>query len=1105
MKTFVKTLLWLVLLVAVIAGLARSYLLPFWNNREALIQQQAVKTLRDLLPDAKIELGELRYDFGREISITGFSLRPPGQDVPIITLPKTVMQIDRDALIERQQLEIRKVVLRTPKLEVIRDRNGKWNWQSLLPPEMGKGALPEIAIEDGTVTVRVEQALGIPAGVLILEHVDISLVPSGKRQFLITATSKCEHTGSILMDGRWHVDQHTGQIDGTFTEINAGQELVGVAASFAPEIRSKLEDWEAKFWELLSRPTDANSGSPFSVSMPAGASASPARGESGLQLGSADSILGLKATANLRFRCVRPEPNTTPTFRVLMQIVQGEVTNPILPFPLKNLTGELYADNDSFRVRKLSGQNGATKVLINGELSGRDAGYPGKFEVWLANVVCDARLRSRLSAGFGRLYDQHHPNGQTDLHAFLVHDPDGKWRPEGLEVTAKDCSLTHDAFPYPIENANGTIRQEGRDLIIEASGSASGRPITLEGTVTDPGPNASLMLNIRVNDLPLDETFLSACKPDIQAALRKMRLTGVMDGHVRLTKAAKQPIIPTITAVLRDGTMVYEAFPYRIDNLSGRVNATGISHWEFSDLTGQHGSSRLSAKGTFAKSLGPGELKLRVVTEQAPLDESLFRAIPTTLQRVWRDLAPTGMVDVVTELRWVTNQSFDLRLPNVEWSNGSLTLKSLPYRLDKAHGSFTYGPGEKGQPKLVIQSFEGHHGEMATAVSGFQTFDPNGNWKVHFDKFAIRDLTPNAELLASLAAMPGLRQVFENLDPHQTLRMDGVMDLRGTPDPADAITAAWDLDTYFNNGTIHTGLDLKDLKGKVSARGEWDGENAKLDGFVSLESARILDYVLNEVRGPYRVQNGVLMFGAADIERVRPPQALDPNELLTAKLFGGIITLGGAATLTAEPRYQVLMNLKDARLERFAALHAPQQTDLRGIVNGWINLKGKGSSPRDVTGKGQIQISPAALLNVPVVLQMYRSLSLATPEDSTFNYALFDFDVRNAAFDFSRIFLDGDKISFRGRGRVTFNNDVNLDFYSMLPRRPLSLPIIDFVVDEATKGWVGIKVRGKLDNPKTEVKAVPLLDDTLKLFLGTLPQPAFPIRQGLRPRGKERQ
>ena len=96
MKFLVKTLLWLVLLVAVIAGIGREYVLKFWGGRDALLKQVIVSKLHDFLPDATIEFDEPRYDFGHEISITGFSLRPAGQEIPIVKLPESVVHLDRD-------------------------------------------------------------------------------------------------------------------------------------------------------------------------------------------------------------------------------------------------------------------------------------------------------------------------------------------------------------------------------------------------------------------------------------------------------------------------------------------------------------------------------------------------------------------------------------------------------------------------------------------------------------------------------------------------------------------------------------------------------------------------------------------------------------------------------------------------------------------------------------------------------------------------------------------------------------------------------------------------------------------------------------------------
>lgn len=1089
MKTLLKTLLWLVVLVAVGTGIGRAYVLRFWNDRDSLLKQQVMSKLHDLLPNVQIELDEIRYDFGREITLTGFSLTPNNQSIPLLSLPEVVIHIDRDALIERQQLDIRKVVVRQPTLTVVRDRDGLWNWQSMLPlPQQSDASLPEFVLEDGAVSVRVEQALGIPAGALDIEHVDVHLLPSGKRQFLIRATSRCEHTGGIQLTGRWHIDQHTGQLDGRLTQITAGQELVGVAASFVPDVRTKLAEWEGKLLEVMTRPPTGSEGSPFSLT--------PANGVSATEpTGARDSILGLKATFSLAFRVTRPDTETAPVFRVATKITDGEITNPILPFPLRGLTGELHADNERFTIKDLIASNDQTTLQIDGTLEGHEAGFPGRIKIDVLNVVCDQRLRSRLSAGFGRIYDQHCPRGNLDLHCFIVHDG-GRWKPEELLVEAKDCSIIHEAFPYPIEHANGSIRQVGHNLIINAAGMAGSRPITLHGEVTDPGPNVVVQLVIETNNLPIDETFLKACKPDIQSAIRKMRLTGLLDGTVRLTKAPGRPFVPIINARLQNGVMAFESFAYRVDGISGKLTGVG-TNFQFDEITGRHGSAKVAAKGSFNKLATGGEVRVRIITENAPLDASLRDALPPKLRAVWRELSPTGTIDsIVTDVHWLTGREADIRMPTIEWSKGSLQMKCLPYQLTDVRGSFGYGPGPDGMPTLNFKSFEGRHGEMRTSAKGRQLTEKNGDWRVKLDSFLVENLTPNAEFLKSLDGMPSVKQVFSSIDSNHAIRMEGVVELRGTPDPADGVTAAWDIDTEFFGSTILTGLDFKDLRGQVTSKGSWDGENAVIQGQVDLDSAQILDYKLAQIVGPFRVERGVLMFGSADTGRVRPPTQMDVREQLRAKLFGGNVVLGGRAVLAAEPRYQVLIQLQDCLLERFAALHAPKQKEMRGIANGYINLNGNGSSARAVQGNGSITVAPASLLSVPVVLQLYRGLSLSPPQNESFKYARFDFDVLNAKFLFKRIDLQSESVSFSGSGTVSFDGLCQLDFASRLPRSLVPIPLLHELLDKATEGVVGIEVTGKLTSPNTRVKPFSQLDDTLKILFN----PALPIGQGRSPK-----
>ncbi len=247
------------------------------------------------------------------------------------------------------------------------------------------------------------------------------------------------------------------------------------------------------------------------------------------------------------------------------------------------------------------------------------------------------------------------------------------------------------------------------------------------------------------------------------------------------------------------------------------------------------------------------------------------------------------------------------------------------------------------------------------------------------------------------------------------------------------------------------------------------------------------------------------MFGAGDTQRVRPPGLLEDRERITARLFDGTLLLDGVSTLSETPEYKVLLQLRNARLEKFAALHAPKQRDLKGITNGSVQLEGKGSTAQGVTGRGTMQISPAALLDMPVVLQMYRGLSLTPPEDYTFKSARLDFDIRFARFLFRSIVLEGDTISFVGRGTADFENNVKLDFYSFLPRSQIPIPLLHDLIGAATKGWVQIAVTGKLSDPQTKINAVSPLDDALKNLLGIVPQPIFPIGQGMMPKGTNRQ
>ena len=69
---------------------------------------------------------------------------------------------------------------------------------------------------------------------------------------------------------------------------------------------------------------------------------------------------------------------------------------------------------------------------------------------------------------------------------------------------------------------------------------------------------------------------------------------------------------------------------------------------------------------------------------------------------------------------------------------------------------------------------------------------------------------------------------------------------------------------------------------------------------------------------------------------------------------------------------------------------------------------------------------------------------------------------------------------------------MQLDFYSMLARNTIRLPIVHEIAKKLSRGWVGVKVTGSIGAPQTTIIPVPEFDDAVKQFLGTIdavPQP----------------
>jgi hypothetical protein len=261
-------------------------------------------------------------------------------------------------------------------------------------------------------------------------------------------------------------------------------------------------------------------------------------------------------------------------------------------------------------------------------------------------------------------------------------------------------------------------------------------------------------------------------------------------------------------------------------------------------------------------------------------------------------------------------------------------------------------------------------------------------------------------------------------------------------------------------------------------------------GWVDLFSMYGFSHQFTYIHGPFKLENQDLIVGSekAFVDLPAGATAIPDKERMTARFVGGTIQLDATAHLDADKtRYRVKAAINNASLGEYARLYIPSQGSLRGVMNGWVDLSANSPNPKDVTGMGQLRIHPAALYELPVFVQILKAFSFAPQNSTAFNYAMTNFSVGKREVYFHEIDLMGDAISLRGRGSARFDGALNLRFYS----RPASAwqrsPFRD-LANSFGQGWIGVQVKGTVQQPHATTTGLPQMDDAFRKFLDAFNQ-----------------
>ena len=79
----------------------------------------------------------------------------------------------------------------------------------------------------------------------------------------------------------------------------------------------------------------------------------------------------------------------------------------------------------------------------------------------------------------------------------------------GAKVICHDVAANYRHFPYPLDHLSGSLVLKKNRLTVDVQTiSVGGRPLSMKGTIDNPGPDAVVKLDITAESVPIDETLL---------------------------------------------------------------------------------------------------------------------------------------------------------------------------------------------------------------------------------------------------------------------------------------------------------------------------------------------------------------------------------------------------------------------------------------------------------------------------------------------------------------------------------------------------------------------------------------------------------------------
>lgn len=1077
MGRLIRNMLRLVIVLAVVAGGALAWM---YYRSDELLRAEILKQVSAALPGTTVTIDRANFDLRGRVRIFDLALKRPEDPQPFLTIAETIVTVDQQQFTQHQHIVIQSVRLSQPYLRVVRDPAGQWNVTGIevIRPG-GAGELPDFEILHGRIDAVLADHATRTMKSFPIEDLMLNARPSSRRSFSTTISARTSLTGLVELEGDLPVNRGPWSMQASCEQVRISPENLQLATVIWPDLVPRLQ----QFQQLLNSRVPQDKQSVTDSNLPPW--------EIGAIL---ETSLGLELS--------QAGIDQPVVWKIAGRLLDGQLTHAALPTALFGLKGDFTLDSEQLTIPALSARNGQSDLqatVVATRAGGLNLLLRGQ------SLPIDEPLIERLPESLQRQIRSLSLTGVVSGQFQYQRAVDGSHQIDA-EASLKNGSVQHDRFPYLVRDVTGTLTWHHDLMQIQAQGLAGTRPVQVWGTIHQPGPIGDAVFDLRVDDVKLDDEIRQALPQSVLKVVDDLRFEGRGDVRMRLMRPAglNQKYDTYLLVNVRDAQLQSQAFPYPISKLSGRLRWHDAEHLvAFDELRGEHDGTTLSGSGTYRLDPAPGRLTLTVEATNAAFDRALYAALPSNLQDVWSSFSPQGRFDVSTRIGWIPGQPVYVAVPKLQVLEANILMRDFPYPFREFQGRFRYEPLEVGS-KVVIEQFSCRHDDTRVNGLGEALCHADNTVTVTLNELHVDDLVPSVSLRRALPST--LQNTIEVLNPSGRFSFSGPVKLYGDSQQGGLVGARWDLQLLLAGCALNAGLRLDDVHGRVQLAGSWTPQETELNGQLDLDALDVWgNYQFTKIRGPIRLKDGVFVAGSSQVvtpTRDDSAPRVTLQERIVGQAFDGEVMLDASVDLNhQEPDYRAHLELNGASLEKYALRHLRGFSNVRGLMNGWMDLRGRGMAARGLSGEGQLQISPAALYELPVFLQIFQLPQFAPIDRTAFNYANFFFRIENERFSFQSIDLVGNTLSLRGRGTIRFDGAVLLDFFTMQPRNPVRVPGIRElvgVVGMVSQGWIAVEVRGPIGSPVARVVPFPAVDEAMQQFLGALDPRAMAPPPGVR-------